>query len=144
MHRILYISTAREKLDKHALDGILRVSRRNNAAVGVTGLLVVGGRRFLQVLEGADLAVTSVFDRIARDNRHFAVVKLLRKPIEQRVFGEWAMGYRTVTDTIVLDRDDKTGSTPGLSEIVARLVEPIDDVPLRAEFIAFAALHAAA
>lgn len=137
MQRILYISTARETLDAVALDSILKVSRRNNAAVGVTGLLVVGGRRFLQVLEGPDHQVAGVFDRIARDDRHFAVVKLSKKTIETRLFGEWAMGYRAVAADTMRDGD-------GLSAIVERLIAPIDDIALRAEFTAFAALHAAA
>ena len=136
MQRILYISTAREKLDDASLDGILRISRRNNAAVGVTGLLIVGGRRFLQVLEGPDDAVASVYDRISRDDRHFAVVRLSRKTIEARTFGAWSMGYRAVNLGGIDD-----GGRPGN---VGRLVEPIDDVILRAEFTAFAALHAAA
>ena len=138
MQRILYISTARSDFDPAALDGILRASRRNNAAAGVTGLLLFGGRRFLQALEGPEPAVAGVFDRIARDPRHFAVVKLSRKTIETRMFGEWAMGYRPVrTPGDSFETDD-------LRTIVERLVEPIDDVTLRAEFTSFAALHAAA
>ena len=136
MHRLLYISTAREPLDEQTLDAILRVSRRNNIAVGVTGLLVVGGRRFLQVLEGPADAVTQIFDRIARDSRHFAVVRLSTKAIETRLFGDWAMGYRNVGLA-----GDANGALP---DIVARLVTPIDDMALRAEFTQFAALHVAA
>lgn len=140
MQRILYISTARQTPDVAALDNILRVSRRNNAAVGVTGLLVVGGRRFLQVLEGPDAAVASVFDRISRDDRHFAVVKLSTKTVDARAFGEWAMGYRAASGA-ALDGNAPNASLP---EIVERLVQPIDDIVLRAEFTAFATLHAAA
>jgi len=138
MQRILYISTARDGVDEAALDGILRSSRRNNAAVGVTGLLVVGGRRFLQVLEGPEEAVASVFERISRDPRHFAVVRLSRKTIETRAFGEWAMGYRSAR------KIDDDGQKRDLRAIVEHLVEPIDDVVLRAEFTEFATLHAAA
>jgi hypothetical protein len=136
MQRILYISTARETLADATLTEILRVSRRNNAAVGVTGLLVVGGRRFLQVLEGPEAAVTTVFERIARDPRHFAVVKLSRKEIETRTFGEWSMGYRTVD--MPRGADGEPGSLP---QVVERLVAPIEDAMLRAEFTSFAALH---
>jgi len=138
MQRILYISTARDGFDEAALDGILRSSRRNNAAVGVTGLLVVGGRRFLQVLEGPEEAVASVFERISRDPRHFAVVRLSRKTIETRTFGEWAMGYRSAR------KIDADGQQRDLRAIVQHLVEPIDDALLRAEFTEFATLHAAA
>lgn len=136
MQRLLYISTTRAPLDGIALDGILRISRRNNAAVGVTGLLVVGGRRFLQALEGPNDAVAQVYDRIARDPRHFAIVRLSTKEVETRLFGDWAMGCR---------KAGFAGETSGtLQDIVARLVAPIDDVSIRAEFTDFATLHSAA
>ncbi len=64
MIRLIYISTARSELSTVELEGILRISRRNNAAVGVTGLLIVGGRRFLQALEGPADAVVQTYDRI--------------------------------------------------------------------------------
>ena len=136
MQRLLYISTARKPLDDKTLEGILRISRRNNAAVGVTGLLVVGGRRFLQALEGPSDAVTQVFDRIARDARHFAIVRLSTTEVETRLFGDWAMGCRNAGPA-----GEKGGT---LQDIVAHLVASIDDVAIRAEFMAFAALHSAA
>ena len=79
MQRIIYISTARATLSNAELDGVLLTARRNNAAVGVTGMLVVGGRRFLQALEGPDAAVDAVFARIAQDPRHYGG----RHPVEE-------------------------------------------------------------
>lgn len=136
MDRLLYISTARDLPDERMLESILRVSRRNNAAVGVSGLLVVGGKRFLQALEGPADAVEQVFERIAQDQRHRAIVMLSRKSVDRRLFGQWAMGYRAGHAT-----HDDAASLPA---IVEALVETIDDASLRAEFTAFATLHAAA
>jgi hypothetical protein len=90
--RLIYISTARSELSAAELEGVLRASRRNNAAVGVTGLLVVGGRRFLQALEGPADAVAQTYDRIKADGRHFAAVTLDNRPIAERSFPDWAMG----------------------------------------------------
>lgn len=136
MRRLLYISSSSDARDDATLESILRVSRRNNAAVAVTGLLVVGGKRFLQALEGPEDAVEQVFARIAQDPRHRAVVMLSRKTIERRMFGDWAMGYRAARS--------KHGDAAPLPQIVAELVETIDDASLRAEFMSFATLHAAA
>ncbi|WP_375394796.1 BLUF domain-containing protein [uncultured Sphingomonas sp.] len=94
MHRLLYISTARTMPDAAMVASILERSRINNAAVEVTGMLVVGGRRFLQTLERPTDAVHTVFRRIAADSRHFAIVELASEAIETRTFGGWAMGYR--------------------------------------------------
>ena len=135
MQRIIYISTARATLSNAELDGVLTISRRNNAAVGVTGMLVVGGRRFLQALEGPDAAVDEVFARIAQDPRHYAVVTLSKKSIDQPKFGNWAMAYRA---------GGTAGSSNSLVEVVRGLLQPIDDPTVRAYFEGFAELHAAA
>jgi hypothetical protein len=135
MHRLLYISTARTAPGRVELDAILRVSRRNNAAAGITGLLVVGGRRFLQALEGPDEAVFATFDRIRRDPAHFAVVELTRGPIAARAFGDWSMGYQL---------GGAVGDAVSVPAAVAAVIAPIEDATLRAYFSGFAALHAAA
>lgn len=127
MHRLLYISSARTAPTAREIEAILRVSRRNNAATGITGLLVTGGRRFLQVLEGESGAVETTFDRIAADPRHHAVVKLGSAPATSRIFSSWAMGH--------------VGGASG--DDVASLTAGIADPTLRAYFDGFARQHAA-
>ncbi|MBD8734636.1 BLUF domain-containing protein [Sphingomonas sp. CFBP 13706] len=136
MQRLLYISTSRSRVTRPVIDEILRVSRRNNAAAGVTGLLIAGGNRFLQVLEGDDLAVSRTFDRIQRDDRHFAMVQLAKQTITERSFGSWAMGFAS-------------GAAPGggatsPAATIAALIAPIEDPTLRGYFTGFADLHLSA
>lgn len=135
MIRLLYISTARQPITPPVVADILRTSRRNNARCDVTGLLIVGGRRFLQTLEGPDDAVQATFDRISRDSRHFAVVQLAREVIAARQFADWAMGAQA-------------GATPGdaasIDQAVAALIAPITDPSLKGYFTGFAERHAAA
>lgn len=135
MNRILYISTARMPLLDRDLRILLETSRRNNAAVNVTGLLVVGGRRFLQALEGPPDAVSAVYERIARDPRHFAIVKLGEKSISERSFENWSMGFQT---------GGVAGDAASLEEQVAAIVAPIGDPTLRAYFTDFAKRHSPA
>jgi hypothetical protein len=131
MERLLYISTARQPLGAQELDLILRNARHRNAAANVTGILVAGGRRFLQLLEGPADAVSALFERIERDPRHFAVVKLSHSTIDRRQTHDWSMAYH----------DLNAGLT--LPEIVDRLIAEIDDPSLAAEFGQFARRHAA-
>ena len=135
MIRLLYISTSRQIVTPDMLADILRLSRRNNVTCHVTGLLVVGGKRFLQALEGPEAGVQATFDRIHRDPRHFAVVQLAREAITERQFPNWAMGAQA-------------GMTPGnnasISEAVAALIAPIKDASLRGYFTGFAERQAAA
>ncbi len=135
MQRIVYISTARRILTGAELDGILAISRRNNRGVGVTGLLISGGRRFLQALEGPDHAVEVVFRRIEKDDRHLGVVIMSRAPIETQSFSGWDMGYCGGGNTDCGGR---------VSDAIAQLLAPITDPNMRAYFEGFARLHAEA
>lgn len=134
MHQLVYISTARVLPTKSEIDDILALSRHNNAQVGVTGLLVCGGMRFLQALEGPTPAVLTTFERIARDPRHFACVVLTSRSVDKLSFGEWAMAYEV------------TGAVPdgSIMETVNRLTYNLSDPGLKAEFRTFAELHARA
>ena len=134
MIRLIYISTARSELSKVELEAILRVSRHNNAAVGVTGLLIVGGRRFLQALEGPADAVTQTYDRIKADGRHFAAVTLDSRAISERSFPGWAMGHQPGKSL----RGDGA-----VADDVAALITPISDPTTHAYFAEFAKKHAA-
>lgn len=134
MIRLIYISTARSVLSEQELDGILRLSRRKNQMVDVTGLLIVGGRRFLQALEGPAEAVKKTYDRIKVDRRHFAAVVLSDREIAERSFSEWAMGYQPAG----IPRSEGTVATD-----VAELIAPITDPIVHAYFAEFAKKHAA-
>jgi hypothetical protein len=135
MIRLLYISTSRQPVTPPMLADILRVSRRNNHPCGVTGLLVVGGKRFLQALEGPEDAVQATFDRIHKDPRHYALVQLARETVAKRSFPSWAMGAQA-------------GQTPGesvtIDQAVNALIAPITDPTLRGYFTGFAERQAAA
>lgn len=134
MFRLLYVSTARQAFTPADLDQILSVSRRNNEKAGVTGLLIVGGKRVLQVLEGPELAVRATFARIGKDPRHFAVVQLASGPITERAFPGWAMGHQP----------GGQGGDGTPTETVRNLIAPIGDASLKGYFAGFAEARAAA
>ena len=52
MKRITYVSRAVGPLTQATLDDISAVSARNNARSQVTGILLLAGEFFLQILEG--------------------------------------------------------------------------------------------
>ena len=135
MLTLVYISTARAPITEAFCNDILAVSRANNHADGITGLLVAGRKRFLQALEGPADKVRETYARITADPRHFASVVLGERTTDTRQFGDWAMGYSAGRDA-----DDDAG----LEAIVAALVEPLDDPDLRAQFTGFAGLSARA
>ena len=94
--RCLYASRPAAGFDAAALEMILDQSRKNNPAQGVTGLLCVSDKHFLQVLEGGRDEVCELFNAIVRDDRHQHVRLLVFEEISQRRFGNWTMGQVAV------------------------------------------------
>lgn len=78
---------------REEVDRILAVSQRNNARAGVTGALIFNNGFFGQVLEGPEEAVDATFERIQADPRHRDVTVLGVKPVVERAFGDWSMGF---------------------------------------------------
>ena len=77
--------------DVAGLDAIFRISIRNNTREDITGALALPDGKFVQCLEGAELSLNRVMDRIRADARHENVAVLGEWPIEARLFRGWAM-----------------------------------------------------
>lgn len=92
--QLLYVSRAAPAGATVSLDPIYEVSRHNNALDGVTGLLFSDGRRFVQVLEGSDVAIDATMTRIRADQRHDHLVVLRDGVVAEREFGGWSMADR--------------------------------------------------
>jgi hypothetical protein len=92
--RLMYASRAADSLDTEELAAILKKSKENNAAAGVTGVLChcFNADIFLQVLEGGRNAVSALYNKIAQDPRHREVVLLSYEEIGERQFSSWSMG----------------------------------------------------
>ena len=90
--RLLYASRAVASVNQDELIAILRKSKANNPAVGVTGVLCFSEGIFLQVLEGGRSAVNRLYNHIARDQRHHDVELLCYEEIGERHFAGWSMG----------------------------------------------------
>ena len=91
--RLLYLSAATTPFEQAALEALLEKSRANNEQVGITGALLYHDGSFLQVLEGPEGAVRSLFRVISRDPRHHSVYVVEDRPIAAPLFGAWSMGW---------------------------------------------------
>ena len=77
--------------DTDGLADILKVSRANNQAAGITGALVLYNDWFAQVREGPETEVTGLYERIKRDPRHDALEVREAAEAPGRLFSRWAM-----------------------------------------------------
>ncbi|MDX2170871.1 MAG: BLUF domain-containing protein [Deltaproteobacteria bacterium] len=90
---VVYFSSSTHLLSSAEIDDILAVSRRNNARLGVTGMLLYWDGNVVQLLEGPRAAVDALLERIARDPRHRGLLIAARGELAQRHFPEWTMGF---------------------------------------------------
>ena len=95
--RLLYASRAVPALDQEELVSILKKSKANNPALGVTGVLCFSEGIFMQVLEGGRSNVNKLYHRIATDPRHTQVELLCYEEIGERRFAGWSMGQVNVS-----------------------------------------------
>jgi hypothetical protein len=103
MLSIVYVSAAVAPFSEEQLSDLLAKSQSNNAAAGLTGMLLYRDGQFMQALEGEDAVVRSVYERVAADDRHDQVRTILEEQISERRFPEWTMGFRLVTDDSIRD-----------------------------------------
>ena len=90
--RLMYASRAVAAVDQEVLVAILRKSKANNPALGITGVLCFCEGIFLQALEGGRSAVNQLYNRIASDARHTGVELVCYDEIGERRFAGWSMG----------------------------------------------------
>ncbi|MDB5243704.1 MAG: hypothetical protein JWP57_4329 [Spirosoma sp.] len=94
---LIYLSSSLKLLQEEDFTSLLEQSRKNNSEKGITGILLCVRGHILQVLEGDQQAVEDLFNRVEKDTRHTDVSIALKRPISQRLFPEWAMGYENLT-----------------------------------------------
>ncbi len=96
--RLIYYSSASPHLQDSDVDAILDEAVARNGRFGITGLLAYDSFHFMQILEGEDEAVNSLYLGIAADRRHYDVRLILYQQIEERRFDEWSMALAKLPD----------------------------------------------
>jgi hypothetical protein len=94
MYALIYVSSAVRLLSEQALSELLEKSRKHNAALGITGLLLYKDGNFMQMIEGPKEAVLELLGRIEKDQRHRGVIVLFSEDQPKREFEDWSMGFK--------------------------------------------------
>ena len=111
MYQIVYVSAATELFSKSGLLDLLAGSRQNNERLGVTGMLLYKEGDFIQLLEGEAPVVKALFAKIMADPRHHSTFVLFEGEVAARLFPDWSMGFRNLSDPVVL-------AQPGFSDFM--------------------------
>ncbi len=90
--RIKYVSRFAPSLATEAVQDIVESSLENNPNRGITGLLVMSGGVFFQVLEGPAAEVDALWAVIRQDPRHDDVLLLdSLEDCPERLFPDWSL-----------------------------------------------------
>ncbi len=97
-HCIVYFSSSVGAFEEKDLTSISQQSRNYNPPLGITGVMLYVRGSIIQVLEGDRDALEALYSKIERDTRHTNISKVFSRPITKRLFAEWNMGYKTITE----------------------------------------------
>lgn len=98
---VVYSSRSTRPVLPEEIDRLLLASRTNNAAVGVTGVLLHGDGQFFQYFEGNRSGVDDVYQRIRNSTMHTNLIELEHGEIPRRLFRTWFMGFREVPGSVL-------------------------------------------
>ncbi|MGH1477318.1 MAG: BLUF domain-containing protein [Geminicoccales bacterium] len=89
---LIYVSNRTDPNDAMLVRDIAIEASQNNSSLGVSGILMVVGSSFLQVLEGEEDVVDRLLNKIDQDSRHTDIRVIYRGTLPDRIFGRWSMG----------------------------------------------------
>ena len=90
--QIIYVSEALPILTRSDLNALAAQAAINNAADGLTGLLLHQPPRFFGVLEGPCARLLARMEKVATDRRHRGLRILREVPVRRRRFQNWTFG----------------------------------------------------
>lgn len=129
MYRIIYLSTAVRPFTEEEISSILMKSRKYNEEHHITGVLLHIEGDFLQVIEGDEIIVKQLFEKIKLDPRHKGVICVFNGRIKVRNFKDWSMGFcaleyenlRKISGYETFERKDLFDSTDKTARVFLEL-----------------------
>ena len=92
---ISYLSNASSELSHEEIENLMTDTKYFNDSNNISGILVYSDFTFFQVLEGESNMITTLFEKIKNDKRHYNVLKILEITSQNRRY------YRYTTKFIV-------------------------------------------
>lgn len=117
--RLIYKSVAQEAtLANDSLAALQQTCIDNNERDKITGLLILSGDQFLQVLEGDSDRVNELYAKIVKDERHRDVRLISFEQISERYFADWAMRLIDLYDLPMQPRQFLMRKYPSIEDTV--------------------------
>jgi len=92
--QLIYTYALREDIGPIELNKIADSAQHQYKNIGVTGLFLFKDGSILQILEGEQDVVESLYKRISKDPRVSNLLLMIKRHAEKREFPNWLMGFR--------------------------------------------------
>jgi hypothetical protein len=112
--RLVYLSEATNQPTPAELDALVQNCHVKNESLGISGLLLYSSGNFMQVLEGDELRIDTLYKKIEGDPRHTNVRRLLFKAVDRRLFPDWGMNLGHTERMVAIDQ-------AGVDKVLLRL-----------------------
>lgn len=94
-----YASRANPDVSAEDFNEILQQANVNNAANGITGMLVFNKNYFLQTIEGPRAQINRLLYSLIADTRHHDLQLIETRELKHRNWAKWSMNYASPTET---------------------------------------------
>lgn len=102
----MYVSSAAKHFTEAAMLSLLKSIQGKNEARGISGILLYAEGNIIQVLEGEQEVIETLFEKIKNDRRHSGLMIISKGRVEQRDFPNFAMGFVGLKRPIVGEFDN--------------------------------------
>ena len=93
-----YASRANPDVTAKDFNEILQQANENNAANGITGMLIFNKNYFLQTIEGPRAQINRLLYSLIADTRHHDLQVIETREIRHRDWAKWSMNYASPTE----------------------------------------------
>lgn len=94
--QLFYVSQANRNFDPAHIPNILAKAHSFNPTQGLSGVLMFRGGTFIQLLEGEEEKVRSLYRKIGTDPRHSNLLTIFERHTDERIFSDWSMAYKEI------------------------------------------------
>lgn len=113
------------------LSEIVRISRRRNSSLQITGVLSYRQGQYFQVLEGSRIEVENLMSKISSDPRHQDLSVFLDVPVTERSFDSWNVSvFEFVDQTPIFKKfiEHHQQLLNALTEVQKKRLQPFIDL----------------
>lgn len=99
--QLVYVSNRKSNCTNEEIEKILESCKSNNSPLDITGVLLYTDKKFIQLVEGDNKLINSLYDKIKTDTRHDNVRMVSLMPIKEKSFPSWHMGSKKIANDSV-------------------------------------------